>query len=177
MQETTPLDADLPFDASEDERPAGQWLEGYWTQMAYWAKRITWSLWAYLAIFVYSNLWLIEFMDDNMMAIIINLAFSLFLWALPLGLLSYFTYTFSHLLEAAPQTGETHRVEKAWKRLRQMLWTGMVIVVMLLVSTGATMYYTYRISQTQNMNMEEVIPLQSEGEEGETMEYDEEQGE
>lgn len=177
MQETTPLDADLPFDASDDERPAGQWLEAYWTQMGLWAKRIAWSLWAYLAVFVYSNLRLLEFLDDLLIDTIINLVFSIFFWALPLGLLSYFTFSFSQLLESARRSGETLQVEKAWKRLRQMLWTSMVIVVVLLVSTGVTMYYMYQISQSQNLNLEETIPLQSEEEGVETMEYEEDQGE
>jgi hypothetical protein len=173
MMNDTPLDAELSFDPPEDERPAGEWMEGYWQQMAIWAKHITWSLWAYLAVFVYSNIRLLETMDEWIQDTLISMALSLMLWAIPLALFTFFCLSFSRLLENALRTGTSLRMEKAWQRLQQMLWAGLVLTIVMLYANGANWYYTWRLSQLKHpAYQEEVIPLQSEEEGAETMEYE-----
>lgn len=118
----------MDFVPADDERPAGQWMEGYWAQIAPWAKYLAYLIWAYLAQELCTNIhWNNTFgWDANTRYFF---AASLF-FLLPLGLLGYFSFQFGQHLERALYQKDQWLLEKAFQFLHRFLVAGLIIGIL-----------------------------------------------
>lgn len=164
----TPLDAPTDFSPADDERPAGEWMEGYWATIAYWAKRFALLVFAYSAwrFFLEINS-LIGYQQwaygQNQTLILTMVAYGMAEAALH-GLLGYWCYRFAQNLEGALAAQNQDLLENGFRNLHRFWKVGLVIACLTILSSASQWLYTYNIMSEYDPGqfLEEEVPLQSE---------------
>jgi hypothetical protein len=115
----TPLDAPTEFIPAIDERPAGRWMEGYWAEIAHWAKYFALAILVYFGWSLYNNFILAFSRSDHNL----NLKFVAFygvfmLFETPLVFLGYYCLLFAKHLERALASQDQLILEKAFQLLQ-----------------------------------------------------------
>ncbi|MBN8679455.1 MAG: hypothetical protein J0M29_14595 [Chitinophagales bacterium] len=154
----SPLDASSGFTPTDDDRPAGEWLEGYWRQMAPWAIRLS------IIVSVYC-LWGLYWPLRNLINNIGELQhwlvhpFTMMLY-LPALVMCYYAYQFGKMLQHAQTTQHQLKLEESFVQLRRFLIAGIVAALFWGLSSFAELYSTHQIINQQESFQE--VPLESE---------------
>lgn len=154
MENNTPLDAQFDFQPSEEDRPAGVWMEGHWSQIGIWAKRFAFALWGYLCFYLYSTLKLAH-LDTELINLAPYLVISLSTWGIPLILLSFFCFRMGQSFEHAVLSSDQFRIERAFRFLRYFLITSLVVASIATLSFAADRYNSYLQNQAQQEYLDE----------------------
>ncbi len=132
----TPLDAPTDFIPSEEERPAGQWMEGYWAATARWAKYFAFAIFGYFSWVTYSDVSQIfsnsNSHTQNGLYFIAELMIPLA--NIPIALLGFFCFRFSQDLELALAGNNQLLLEKAFQQLQRFLLLGLAIASIGIIS-------------------------------------------
>jgi hypothetical protein len=115
------LDVLTDFIFSADERPAGQWMEGYWAEIAHWAKYFAFAIWAYFGWLTYSHF-------KAHTAIIL-------VFYIPIAYLGYFCFQFSRVLKRALAERDQLLLQDAFRKLYSFLILGLVATIFGLLSS------------------------------------------
>ncbi len=125
----TPLDAPSDFIPSEEERPAGQWMEGYWAATARWAKYFAFAIFGYFVWVIYTDV--SEMFSNNnshtQNGLYFVAALLIPLGNIPVGFLGFFCFRFSQNLEQALAGSNQLLLEKAFRQLQHFLVLGLAI--------------------------------------------------
>lgn len=141
----TPLDAPSHFTPYEDDRPAGQWMEGYWADIAVWAKRLFIVILIYFVWQVYNDIMSLENMSELDPSLIAMFA-ALFLFdAVLTGFLGYFCFRFAQYLERALVGQDQMLLEKAFQQLHRFLIMSLVVAAVWLLSSAIEWFNTIQI--------------------------------
>lgn len=164
----TPLDAPTDFIPADDDRPAGEWMEGYWATIAYWAKRFALIVIAYSAFQIYlETSYLIRYQQwsvgQNQILILTMIAYGIAEAAL-YGLLGYWCYRFAQNLEGALAAQHQVLLEKGFRYLHRSWKVGLVIACLSILSSTSQWYYTYNVMSEYDPGqfLQDEVPLQSE---------------
>jgi len=139
----TPLDAPTGFTPADDERHAGQWMEGYWAETVPWAKRFALVIWAYYGWMIYQQF---EIYFSGMVvyqSAIIHIGV-LLLYS-PILFLGYFCFRCGQDLERALAGQDQLLLEKAFRYLHRFLILSLVVAVLWLWSAAIEWYRTFQI--------------------------------
>lgn len=155
----TPLDAPTGFTPSDEERPAGQWMESYWAQTVPWARYFAFVVWAYVAWITFRHLQI--FSED--IRLFRNTLFHLLVLVVyvPTAVMGYYSYRFAQDLEAALAAQDQLLLEKAFRHLHRFLLLGMVVGVFELWSSIGDWYSIINLLSEPDPG-QFVPPLQSE---------------
>ncbi|MFN0174992.1 MAG: hypothetical protein ACKVU0_10125 [Saprospiraceae bacterium] len=154
----TPLDAPTDFIPAEDERPAGQWMEGYWAQIAPWAKRFAYIICIYYGWMIYEHLMIITLGMGVYQSALMHIGV-LLLYA-PMLAVGYFSYRFGQNLENALVGQDQLMLEKAFRHLHRFLLLALLMAVLWLWSSTNQWISVIQIMTKLNNRYEE--PLLSE---------------
>ncbi len=164
----TPLDAPTDFIPADDDRPAGEWMEGYWATIAMWAKRFAVLVFAFSAWQSYLEInSLIRYQQwavgQDKIWILIIISYSV-AEALLYGLLGYCCFRFAQYLERALAGQDQLLLEKAFRFLHQFWKVGLIIACLSILSSISQWSYTLNVMSEYDPGqfMEEPVPLQSE---------------
>lgn len=159
----TPLDAPSEFIPSEDERPAGEYMATYWAEIAPWAKRFSFVIFAYFAWVTYLQYSIYSSGQAVYQSFLLHL--SVLAVHAPTLALGYFCFQFGHLLEAALVGQNQLLLEKAFQQLHRILITALVISALCIWSFIGSWYSTLKIISESNTRLEYLeTPLESEEE-------------
>jgi len=117
----TPLDTPTDFIPSAEERPAGQWMEGYWVKIAYWAKYFSFAIWAYFGWLTYSH-----FTARTAIMLV---------FYIPTVYLGYSCFQFSSILNRALAGRDQLLLQEAFLKLHSFLILGLVTIAFGLISS------------------------------------------
>jgi len=146
----TPLDAPSHFTPYEDDRPAGQWMEGYWADIAVWAKRLSIVILIYFVWQVYNDIMSLENMSELDPSLIAMFA-ALFLFdAVLIGFLGYFCFRFAQYLERALKDQDQMVLEKAFLQLYRFMILGLINAAAWLLSSLVEWVNTIQIMTEYN---------------------------
>ncbi len=154
----TPLDAPSDFSPSEDDRPAGQWMEDYWAQTAPWAKRFAFIISAYYGWMIYQHLKVFTSGMGVYQSALVHVGV-LLLYS-PMLAVGYFCFRFGQDLERALVGQDQLLLEKAFRHLHRFLLLALVMAALWLWSSTIQWFSTIQIMTEYNSIYEE--PLQSE---------------
>jgi|GEM_PF-1414348 len=135
----TPLDFQPEFTPTEEERPAGTWMESYWAETARWAKYFSFAILGYFVWVTYTDMSL-TFPNSNSFSktgIYLIAALMIPLANIPVGFLSFFCFRFSQDLEQALAGSNQLLLEKAFRQLQRSLISGLVIATLWALSAVA----------------------------------------
>ena len=139
----TPLDAPTEFMPAESERPAGQWMEGYWAKTAPWARYFAFATWAYVGWISYQHLKSfsqgIAVYRSGLIHIGVLLLYT------PIVLLGYYCFRFAQDLERALAGQDQLLLEKAFRQLHRFLGLGLVVAVFWMWSSISQWYAVINI--------------------------------
>lgn len=159
----TPLDAPAAFIPDDEDRPAGEWMEGYWKSAALWSKRLAFATWAYLIFYLYLPFrWIFidKFPTQDLLIAIVP---GMILWFTPIGLLSYFCFHFGQRLENSIKWRDQLLLENAFLQLRHILVVCCIVGCIKATSIGIEWYATYHAPLINEQPFEgETTPVQSE---------------
>ena len=155
----SPLDSFPPnFTPTDDDRPAGEWLEGYWRQLARWAIRLAIVISVYCLWGLYWPLRsLLNHLGELQHWLVHPFTMMLYLPAL---VMCYYTYQFGKMLEHAQSAQNQLKLEEAFVQLRRFLIAGIVAAVFWGLSSFAELYSTHQIINQQESFQD--VPLESE---------------
>lgn len=154
----SPLDATSGFTPTDDDRPAGEWLEGYWRKMAPWATRFAWVVWAYTAWMV---LWhALNLLPNLGIYQLLLVHFGVLLLYLPGVFMGYYAFQFGKTLQQASIAQDQLKLEDAFQYLRKFLVAGIITAAFWGLASVSEIYSTLHVLEYQAMPMD--IPLQSE---------------
>jgi len=129
-------------------------MEGYWTQMVPWAKRFSFVVWGVTALMVYStgNALIDAFNEQPIYQ------FGSFLAALlchsPMIALGYFLFDFSRKLEIALLALDQNALERAYLSLHRATLVGVLIAVLMLLTSLYQIYLYSRYYWFSGDNLE-----------------------
>jgi hypothetical protein len=132
----TPLDAPDGFIPAEDERPAGQWMEAYWTEIATWAQRFAYVIWAYFAWNAYLQI-------KAYKAILI-------LFDTPTLLLGFWCFSFGQNLSKALAGKNQILLEKGFKEFHRFLILALILAVFSIWTSIINWHTTQEIISTHS---------------------------
>ncbi len=154
----TPLDAPTDFNPAEDERPAGQWMEDYWAEIAPWAKRFAYVILAYYGWMVYMRLDILASGTAAYQSAKIHI--SVLLFYSPMLAMGYFSFRFGQDLERALVGRGQLLLEKAFRHLHLFLLLALFMAALWLWSSTVEWASIIQIMEEHDSSYE--IPLQSE---------------
>lgn len=124
----SPLDAFNEFIPSEEDRPAGQWMEGYWADIAFWAKYFAFAILVYFGLSLYTNFIHALASSDNSLNLKFIAFFGVFmLFDTPLAFLGYYGLQFAQHLQRALASQDQVMLEKAFQLLQYFLVWSLVL--------------------------------------------------
>ena len=122
MLEDAPLDAGI--NASEDARPAGEWLEGYWRQTQPWAVAAAWLCWMYAILQLYLMIHTWGLYSGYASIFMVYYAGAL-IQIIPVALVGYFLFQFAGQLRLALDATDQTALESAFRQL----WRAFLLIV------------------------------------------------
>lgn len=127
------LDSPNDFAHTEEDRPAGKWMEGYWEDIALWGKRLAIVILIYFGWQSYNDIVMLGHLprETNYFVLVVGLYL---IDVVLVGLFGYFCYRFAQYLERALIGQDQLLLEKAFEQLHRFLIIGLVIAVVWLWS-------------------------------------------
>lgn len=151
MQHDTPLDAGLdyegpaarPSEPHDDDRQAGEWMEGYWTEMAPWAKRFSFAVWGVAALLIYARGGMLYRLYPDELLYQVGALLSTTLLYSPLIALGYFVFDFSRQLSLALQQTDQAALGRAYLSLHRAVLIGTLVAVLMALTFLYRIYFYY----------------------------------
>lgn len=158
----TPLDSPLHFEPGADERPAGEWMERYWSETAPWTKILAYVTWAYAGLnILFSGL--IAALLSQPGPHNLGQAAGALLWNAPIVTLGYFSFKFGKELERALAENDQWRLQSAFRHLYRFLIMGLILAIFWLILNFFQWRSFILLPQVQGLDTYETeIPLQTE---------------
>ncbi len=154
----TPLDAPTDFNPAEDERPAGQWMEGFWAETAPWAKRFAYVICTYYGWMIFLHLDIFTSGVVVYQSALVHI--SVLLLYSPILAAGYFCFRFGQDLERALVSRDQLLLDKAFQNLHRFLLLALFLAALWLWSSTVQWFSTIQIMTEHNSIYQE--PLQSE---------------
>ncbi|MBL7829328.1 MAG: hypothetical protein JNJ57_22015 [Saprospiraceae bacterium] len=146
----TTLDEPIDFTPSENERPAGEWMEGYWDKTAYWARNLAFGVFFFTAWMFVTYVWFLVKQESGIrtgnVVYLIQGAVS----ELMIAGLGYFMYWFGVQLRRALQNRDQLQLEAAFLKLRSFLILGLLVAAIWCVLLVMQYYRIYFMLKSYN---------------------------
>lgn len=130
-----PLDFPLDFSPAEDDRPAGQWMEGYWADIARWAKRFAIAILTYFGWLIINDAIYFLTSYSTLEGLYFIVQVLALLTDFSVAFLGFFCLRFGQYLEGSLAAKDQVLLEKSFRQLHWFLHLGLLVACIWMYSS------------------------------------------